>query len=80
MGDRLSLASNAVRRTLSNAGRKLISIKPATPTQARNVAQAEAAAAGGTEAEIKAAGQAAEMLQLMLSLINLVHGLVIILI
>ena len=60
LGDRLSLASNAVRRTLSNAGRKLISIKPATPTQARNVAQAEAAAAGGTEAEIKAAGQAAE--------------------
>ena len=60
ISDRLSLASNAVRRTLSNAGRKLISMKPANSTQARNIAQAETAAAGGTEAEIKAAGQAAE--------------------
>lgn len=75
VGDRLSLASNAVRRTLGNAGRtikssasniataarnRLASMKPATPTQARNIAQAETAAAGGTEAEIKAAGQAAE--------------------
>ena len=60
VGDRLAIASNAVRRTLSNAGKKLISIKPATPTQARNIAQAETAAVGGTETEIKAAGQAAE--------------------
>ena len=75
MGDRLAIASDIVRRTLGNAGKtikssvsniataarnRLASIKPATPTQARNVAQAEAAAAGGTEAEIKAAGQAAE--------------------
>ena len=75
VGDRLSLASNVVRRTLGNAGRtikssasnivtaarnRLASMKPATPTQARNIAQAETAAAGGTEAEIKAAGQAAE--------------------
>jgi len=75
MGDRLALASNAVRRTLGNAGRtikssasniataarnRLASMKPNTPTQARNIAQAETAAAGGTEAEIKAAGQAAE--------------------
>ena len=75
LGDRLSLASYAVRRTLGNAGRtikssasniataarnRLASMKPATTTQARNIAQAEAAAAGGTEAEIKAAGQAAE--------------------
>lgn len=60
IGDRLSLASNAVRRTLSNAGRKLASMKPATPIQARNAAQAEAAAVGGTEAQIKAAGQTAE--------------------
>ena len=75
IGDRLSLASNTVRRTLGNAGKtikssasnaatavrnKLASMKPATPTQARNIAQAEAAAAGGTEAEINAAGQAAE--------------------
>ncbi len=75
VGDRLSLASNVARRTLGNAGRtikssasrvataarnKLASMKPATPTQARNIAQAETAAAGGTEAEIKAAGQAAE--------------------
>lgn len=75
VGDRLSLASNAVRRTLGNAGRtikssasniataarnRLASMKPNTPTQARNIAQAETAAAGGTETEIKAAGQAAE--------------------
>lgn len=60
MGDRLAAASNSVRRTLSNAGKKLASMKPRTPTQARNIAQAETAAAGGTEAEIKAAGQAAE--------------------
>ena len=75
VGDRLAIASNAVRRTLGNAGRtikssasniataarnRLASMKPATPTQARNIAQAETAAAGGTEAEIKAAGQAAE--------------------
>ena len=60
IGDRLALASNAARRTLSNAGRKLASMKPATPTQARNIAQAEAAAAGGTESQVKAAGQAAE--------------------
>lgn len=75
MGDRLAASSDIVRRTLGNAGRtikssasniataarnRLASMKPATPTQARNIAQAEAAAAGGTEAEIKAAGQAAE--------------------
>ena len=75
VGDRLTLASNVARRTLGNAGNiikssasrvataarnKLTSMKPATPTQARNIAQAETAAAGGTEAEIKAAGQAAE--------------------
>lgn len=60
VGDRLAIASNSVRRTLSNVGRKLASMKPRTPTQARNIAQAETAAAGGTEAEIKAAGQAAE--------------------
>ena len=60
IGDRLSLASNAVRRTLSNAGRKLASIKPSTPTQARNAAQSATTAAGGTEAQVKAAGQAAE--------------------
>ena len=74
-GDRLAAASSIARRTLGNAGRtikssasrvataarnKLASMKPATPTQARNIAQAETAAAGGTEAEIKAAGQAAE--------------------
>ena len=60
LGDRLSLASYAVRRTLSNAGKKLISMKPATPTQARNAAQAVTTAAGSTEAQIKAAGQTAE--------------------
>lgn len=75
VGDRLTLASNVARRTLGNAGNiikssaskvataarnRLASMKPATPTQARNIAQAETAAAGGTEAEIKAAGQAAE--------------------
>lgn len=75
MGDRLAAASAIARRTLGNAGRtikssasrvataarnRLASMKPATPTQARNIAQAETAAAGGTEAEIKAAGQAAE--------------------
>lgn len=75
MGDRLASASDIARRTLGNAGRtikssasniaaaarnRLASMKPATPTQARNIAQAETAAAGGTEAEIKAAGQAAE--------------------
>ena len=60
LGDRLALASNAARRTLSNAGRKLASMKPRTPTQARNIAQAEASAAGGTESQVKAAGQAAE--------------------
>ena len=60
LGDRLALASNAARRTLSNAGRKLASMKPRTSTQARNIAQAEAAAAGGTESQVKAAGQAAE--------------------
>ena len=49
LGDRLSLASNAVRRTLSNAGRKLISMKPANPTQARNIAQAETAAGQAAE-------------------------------
>lgn len=74
-GDRLAAASAIARRTLGNAGRtikssasniataarnRLASMKTATPTQARNIAQAEAAAAGGTEAEIKAAGQAAE--------------------
>ena len=74
-GDRLAAASAIARRTLGNAGRtikssasnivtaaknRLASMKPATPTQARNIAQAETAAAGGTEAEIKAAGQAAE--------------------
>ena len=75
MGDRLAIASDVARRTLGNAGRtikssasniataarnRLVSMKPATPTQARNVAQAEAAAAGGTESQIRAAGQAAE--------------------
>ena len=75
LGDRLAATSNIARRTLGNAGRtikssasnivtaarnRLASMKPATPTQARNIAQAETAAAGGTEAEIKAAGQAAE--------------------
>lgn len=76
VGDRLAVASDAVRRTLGNAGRtigasasnaaaavrnRLASMKPrATATQARNIAQAEAAAAGGTEAEIRAAGKAAE--------------------
>lgn len=75
MGDRLAVASAIARRTLGNAGRtikssasnaatavrnKLASMKPNTPTQARNIAQAETAAAGGTEAEINAAGQAAE--------------------
>ena len=74
-GDKLAAASAIARRTLGNAGRtikssasrvataarnRLASMKPATPTQARNIAQAETAAAGGTEAEIKAAGQAAE--------------------
>ena len=74
-GDRLASASDIARRTLGNAGRtikssasniataarnRLASMKPATPTQARNIAQAETAAAGGTESEIKAAGQAAE--------------------
>lgn len=74
-GDKLAAASAITRRTLGNAGRtikssasniataarnKLASMKPSTPTQARNIAQAETAAAGGTEAEIKAAGQAAE--------------------
>ena len=49
LGDRLSLALNAVRRTLSNAGRKLISMKPANPTQARNIAQAETAAGQAAE-------------------------------
>lgn len=73
--DRLAAASAIARRTLGNAGRtikssasniataarnRLASMKPATSTQARNIAQAEAAAAGGTEAEIEAAGQAAE--------------------
>ena len=75
LGDRLASASDRARRTLGNAGRtikssasniataarnRLASMKPATPTQARNIAQAETAAAGGTESEIKAAGQAAE--------------------
>ena len=75
LGDRLAAASDITRRTLGNAGRtikssasniaiaarnRLASMKPATPTQARNIAQAATAAAGGTEAEIKAAGQAAE--------------------
>ena len=60
LGDRLALASNAARRTLSNAGRKLASMKPRTPTQARNIAQTESTAAGGTESKVKAAGQAAE--------------------
>lgn len=62
VGDRLALASDAVRRTLGNAGRtigtsasnaasavrnRLASMKPrATATQIRNAAQAEAAAAG----------------------------------
>ena len=74
-GDKLAAASAIVRRTLGNAGRtikysasrvataarnKLASMKPTTPTQARNIAQAETAAAGGTEAQIKAAGQTAE--------------------
>lgn len=74
-GDKLATASAIARRTLNNAGRtikssasrvataarnRLASMKPSTPTQARNIAQAETAAAGGTEAEIKAAGQAAE--------------------
>ena len=74
-GDKLAAASDIARRTLGNAGRtikssasrfataarnRLASMKPSTPTQARNIAQAETAAAGGTEAEIKAAGQAAE--------------------
>ena len=40
VGDRLAIASNSVRRTLSNVGKKLASMKPATPTQARNIAQA----------------------------------------
>ena len=56
IGDRLATVPTIARRTLSNAYRKLASMKPATPTQARNAAQAEAAAAGGTES----AGQAAE--------------------
>ena len=75
IGDRMAVVSSIARRTLGNAGRtikssasrvataarnKLASMKPATPTQARNIAQAETAAAGGTESEIKAAGQAAE--------------------
>lgn len=75
LGDRLAAASDIARRTLGNAGRtikssasnistaarnRLASMKPNTPTQARNIAQAATAAAGGTEAEIKAAGQAAE--------------------
>lgn len=75
IGDRLAAASDIARRTLSNAGRtikssssrvataarnRLASMKPATPTQARNIAQAETAAAGGTESQIIAAGQAAE--------------------
>ena len=74
-GDKLAAASAIARRTLGDAGRiikssasnaatavrnKLASMKPTTPTQARNIAQAEAAAAGSTEAEIKAAGQAAK--------------------
>lgn len=62
VGDRLAMASDAVRRTLGNAGRtigasasnaaaavrnRLASMKPrTTATQARNIAQAEAAAAG----------------------------------
>lgn len=62
VGDRLAVASDAVRRTLGNAGRtirtsapnaaaavrnRLASMKPrATATQARNAAQAEAAAVG----------------------------------
>lgn len=62
IGDRLAVASDAVRRTLGNAGRtigtsasnaaaavrnRLASMKPrATATQARNAAQAEAAAVG----------------------------------
>lgn len=70
VGDRLAVASDAVRRTLGNAGRtigasasnaaaavrnRLASMKPrATATQARNAAQAEAAAAGGTEAATNA--------------------------
>lgn len=60
VGDRLATVPIIARRTLSNVGRKLASMKPATPTQARNAAQAATAAAGGTEAEIRAAGQAAE--------------------
>lgn len=62
VGDRLAVASDAVRRTLGNAGRtigtsasnaaaavrnRLASMKPrTTATQARNATQAEAAAAG----------------------------------
>lgn len=69
VGDRLAMASDAVRRTLGNAGRtigasasnaaaavrnRLASMKPrATATQVRNAAQAEAAAAG-EEAAINA--------------------------
>ena len=75
LGNRLATAPAIARRTLGNIGRtikssasnavtaarnRLASMKPATPTQARNAAQAVTAAAGGTEAEIKAAGQAAE--------------------
>ena len=40
IGDRLYVASNAIRRTLSNAGNKLASMKPRTPTQTKNIAQA----------------------------------------
>lgn len=60
IGDRLTAVPTIARRTLSNAGKKLASIKLDTPTKARNIAQAETTAAGGTEAEIKAAGQASE--------------------
>lgn len=76
IGDRLAATSDAVRRTLGNAGKtigtsvsnasaairnRLASMKPqATATQARNIAQAEAAAAGGTENEIRAAEQASQ--------------------
>lgn len=50
MGDRLAGAANSVRRTLSNAGRKLASVKPAATTQTRNAAQvAEQAARQAAE-------------------------------
>lgn len=44
IGDRLATVPTITRRTLSNVGRKLASMKPATPIQARNATQAEAAA------------------------------------